>query len=62
MRDASIGLGLILTAGVAVVALLKMTPKENRLVVSFKQNPDGSCTYTYTDGSVETGNCIAPPS
>lgn len=61
-NNSGIALGLIMTAGVAVVALMKLTPKENRLVVSFHQNPDGTCTYTYTDGSIETGDCISPPS
>lgn len=48
--------------GAALVAFSKMIPKDNRLVTAFIRNPDGSCTYTFDDGSIEIGSCAGPES
>ena len=61
MKDATIGLGLIMTAGVAVVALMAQNKSTGRLVLTWRKNPDGTCTYTYDDGSQETAVCSEAP-
>jgi hypothetical protein len=61
MKDATIGLGLIMTAGVAVMALMVIHKPIGRLVLTWRKNPDGTCTYTYDDGSQETGVCTEAP-
>lgn len=62
MNDRSIALGLVMTAGVAVMALMVINKPVGRLVLTWRKNADGSCTYTYDDGSQETAVCTeAPP-
>lgn len=57
-----LGLLMVGSLGAALVAFSKMTPKDNRLVTAFVRNPDGSCTYTFDDGSIEIGSCAGPTS
>lgn len=61
MKDATIGLGLVMTAGVMVVALMAQNKATGRLVLTWRKNEDGSCTYTYDDGSQETAVCSEAP-
>ncbi len=50
-----------MTAGVAVVALMAQNKPTGRLVLTWRKNPDGTCTYTYDDGSQETAVCSEAP-
>lgn len=61
MKEEQLGLAMVVTAGIALVAFAKTRPKENRLVLTWKKNSDGTCTFTYDDGSQFTGVCTEPP-
>jgi hypothetical protein len=61
MTDRGIALGLLMTAGIGVTALLFGRTREQRLVQTWQKNSDGSCTFFYDDGSEETAVCTDPP-
>lgn len=62
MTNNTLGILALFAAGAALVSYSKMSPKPSRSVLTFKLNPDGTCTYTYDDGSQEVGGCLQAPS
>ncbi len=61
MTNNTLGLLMVVTAGVALISLAKTRVQDSRLVLSRRINPDGTCTYTYDDGTQEVGGCLIPP-
>lgn len=61
MNDRGIALGLVMSAGVGIMALMVMNRKNTRYVETWQRNEDGSCTFFYDDGSTETAVCTDPP-
>jgi len=62
VNDRGLGLAILFFGGLSAVAFYKsQSHKPTRMAVSWRKNPDSTCTFIYDDGSEETGVCTDPP-
>jgi hypothetical protein len=57
----AVAIGTLLLLGVGGAVLIAHKPKPPRTVEKWRKNPDGTCTYTYDDGTEEVAVCSDAP-
>ncbi len=54
---------ILVVGGIAMILAYQAYGSKpiGRLVLTWRRNTDGTCTFTYDDGSQETEVCTTPP-